>query len=136
LTRSHRAPNREGHTAVKLDHLRVDVRDLAVAERFYREALGLSEVVRYVLPDCTILQLAPDGTPPGVELWWEQGLTPRPSRTEHLAFAVADVSAAVEKVRSLGYQVHTEPYAIGEETVGFVRDPDGHLIEFNDFRGR
>jgi catechol 2,3-dioxygenase-like lactoylglutathione lyase family enzyme len=121
---------------VKLDHLRVDVRDLDVAERFYREALGLSEVVRYVLPDRTILHLAPGGVPPGVELWWERGLTPTPSATEHLAFAVPDVSAAIERVRALGYPVAIEPYPIGEETVGFVVDPDGHLIEFNDFRGR
>lgn len=121
---------------MKLDHLRIDVRDLDVAERFYRTALGLSEVVRYVLPDCTILQLAPDGVPPGVELWWEPGLTPVPSATQHLAFAVADVPAAIERVRTSGYPVAVEPYGIGDETVGFVTDPDGHLIELNDFRGR
>lgn len=121
---------------MKLDHVRVDVLDLELAERYYRDALGLTEVVRYVLPGRTIVQVAPSATPPGVELWWEPGIGPTPSPTEHLAFAVEDVHAVIERVRSLGYPITTEPYTIGEETLAFVRDPDGHLIEFNNFRGR
>jgi catechol 2,3-dioxygenase-like lactoylglutathione lyase family enzyme len=121
---------------VRLDHLRVDVSDIDVAERFYRAALGLERVVRYEIPDGVILQMAPDGVPPGVELWMERGLFPKPSATEHLAFAVDDVPAQVELIRSYGYEIDRDVFSIGDETIAFVRDPDGHLIELNDFNGR
>jgi catechol 2,3-dioxygenase-like lactoylglutathione lyase family enzyme len=119
-----------------LDHLRVDVRDIDQAERFYAEALGLRQIVRYETDNGVILQMGPDGAPPGVELWFERELKPRPSETEHLAFAVDDVPGFVEHVRALGYEVAREPWKIDTETVAFVRDPDGHLVEINDFNGR
>jgi catechol 2,3-dioxygenase-like lactoylglutathione lyase family enzyme len=93
-------------------------------------------VVRYDLGSRVILQMAPDGLPAGVELWREDGLEPAPHPTQHIAFAVSDVPALLGHVRSLGYRVLTEPYRIGAETVAFVADLDGHIIELNDFRGR
>lgn len=121
---------------VRLDHIRLDVADIDAAERFYAEALGLRTVVRYDLGHRVILQMAPEGRPAGVELWWEDGLVPTPHPTQHVAFAVSDVPGLVGKVRSLSYQVLTEPYRIGAETVAFVADADGHIIELNDFCGR
>ncbi|GAB3066844.1 VOC family protein [Micromonospora schwarzwaldensis] len=121
---------------VRLDHLRVDVADIDRAERFYVEALGLDRIVRYEIDNGVILQLGPGGRPPGVELWCEAGLVPRPSATEHLAFAVDDVHTMVEHVRALGYRVAREPWRIGGETVAFVLDPDEHLVELNDFADR
>lgn len=121
--------------SVKLDHLRLDVSDIDRAERFYSQALGLGLIVRYEIQNGSILQMGPDGRPPGVELWFEQGLQPCPSATEHLAFAVDEVRSLVEHVRELGYEVEREPFTIGTETIAFVRDPDGHLVEFNDFGG-
>ena len=35
----------------------------------------------------------------------------------------------VERVRALHYEIE-------HETIAFIRDPDGHLIELNDFHGR
>jgi catechol 2,3-dioxygenase-like lactoylglutathione lyase family enzyme len=122
--------------AVKLDHVRLDVADVDAAEKFYARAIGLRRVVRYDLDGRVILQLAPDGIPAGVELWQEDGLTAAPHPTHHIAFSVSDVPALLGHVRSLGYRVLAEPYRVGAETVAFVADPDGHLIELNDFRGR
>lgn len=121
---------------IRLDHIRLDVADVDAAARFYRDALYLAEVVRYDLGDRTIVQMAPHGEPAGVELWQERGLRPAPHRTHHVAFSVADVPAWVERIRALGYRIVEEPFGIGEETVAFIADPDGHTIELNDFRGR
>ncbi|MER8012031.1 VOC family protein [Streptomyces sp. NPDC094149] len=123
-------------TVTALDHIRLDVADIDVAERFYADALGLSRVVRYELADHVIQQMAPDGRPAGVELWQERNLVPNPHPTHHVAFRVADVPALVEHIRALGYRVITEPYRIEQETVAFVADPDRHTIELNDFQGR
>jgi catechol 2,3-dioxygenase-like lactoylglutathione lyase family enzyme len=120
---------------IRLDHIRLDVTDLARSEAFYA-ALGLSEVIRYTLDRRVILQLAPGGAPPSIELWQETGVVPNPHPTQHVAFSVSDVPVLVEHLRGLGHQVVEEPFRIGRETVAFLSDPDGHLIELNDFRGR
>jgi catechol 2,3-dioxygenase-like lactoylglutathione lyase family enzyme len=122
--------------AVRFDHIRLDVSDIGAAADFYQRALGLLPVIRYRVADRVILQLAPGGVPPGVELWQEEGLIPTPHPTQHVAFSVADVPGLVEHARALGYRVVEEPLRVGEETVAFLADPDGHLIELNDFRGR
>jgi catechol 2,3-dioxygenase-like lactoylglutathione lyase family enzyme len=122
--------------SLAFDHARLDVVDMDVAERFYADGLGLRRVVRYDLPDQIILLLAPGGRPPGIELWQKRGLVPRPHPTHHLAFRVSDVPALVEHIRELSYRVLREPYRIGQETVALVADPDHHIIELNDFRGR
>ncbi|MEI7033347.1 VOC family protein [Streptomyces pratensis] len=121
---------------IRLDHLRVDVLDMDVAEKFYREALGFERVVRFEVPDGVIQQMGPGGSPPGVELTQKEGLVPAPSETEHICFQVDDVVAWVERVRAAGYPIEREPFKIGDEGLAFVKDPDGHLIEFNDFNGR
>lgn len=121
---------------IRFDHVRLDVSAISAAEEFYAHALGLQRVVCYEVGQRVILQMAPDGVPPGVELWMEDGLTPEAHRTQHVAFSVADVCGLVAKVRALGYNVLREPFAIHQETVAFVADPDGHIIELNDFRGR
>lgn len=98
--------------------------------------LELRPIVRYPIPGGTILQMGTSGRPPGVELWEESGVEVRPHPTEHVAFRVADVASLVERARQLGYEVHRTTFRIGDETVAVLRDPDGHLIELNDFRGR
>ncbi|MGX2993475.1 VOC family protein [Streptomyces sp. JNUCC 64] len=127
---------RAATSVTALDHIRLDVLDIDIAERFYVDALGLTGVVRYDLTDRVISQMAPDGRPAGVELWQERDLAPNPHPTQHIAFRVADVPVLVEHIRALGYRVITEPYRIHQETVAFVADPDGHTIELNDFLGR
>jgi catechol 2,3-dioxygenase-like lactoylglutathione lyase family enzyme len=119
-----------------LDHVRLDVADVDVSERFYRQVLGLHPVVRYELPDRILLQLGPHGRPGGIELWQEVGLDPSPHPTHHVAFRVDDVSALVERARRQGYSVISGSRRISTETVAILADPDGHLIELNDFLGR
>ncbi|WP_435128980.1 VOC family protein [Actinacidiphila sp. bgisy144] len=122
--------------SIRMDHVRLDVTDVARSAAFYAAALHLEQVVRYELDRRTILQMAPAGMPAGVELWQEDGLLPAPHPSQHLAFSVDDVPGIVAHVRALGYQIVEEPRRIGGETVAFLSDPDGHLIEINDFRGR
>jgi catechol 2,3-dioxygenase-like lactoylglutathione lyase family enzyme len=122
--------------SIKIDHVRLDVSDIAVSEGFYSQALEMRRVVCYKVDSRVILQMAPDGRPPGIELWQEEGLKPAAHATQHVAFSVSDVPGLTERVRALGYQVIKEPFRIGDETVSFIADPDGHVIELNDFRGR
>ncbi len=122
--------------AVLFDHIRLDVKDIERSSSFYAEVLGLATVVRYVIPGGVIMQMGAYGRPPGVELWMEAGNDVRPHATHHVAFLAHDVPAVVARARSLAATIEREPFRIGDETVAFLRDPDGHLVELNDFRGR
>ncbi len=137
MTATTRHPDRGGlQVSIQLDHVRLNVSDMAASERFYKEALGLRRICSYILKTHRILQMGPGGLPPGIELWQEPGLVPEPSRTGHVAFKVDDVTALTEKARKLGYKVIRSPFVVDFETISFIADPDGHLIELNDFVGR
>lgn len=112
-------------------HAKLDVHDLPRSEMFYRDLLGLREVVRYRIPRGTILQLSPTGRSPGVELWFEEGRILAPPTECHIAFDVDDTRSWVERLRAAGVTIHQEPFEVGHEIIAFVRDPDGYLVELN-----
>jgi catechol 2,3-dioxygenase-like lactoylglutathione lyase family enzyme len=121
---------------LQFDHVRLDVVDIERAQSFYQAALGLLPFVRYTIPGGVILQMGINGLPPGVELWMENTVQVAPHPTQHIAFAAKNVIEVVEHIRHLGYEIIREPVLLGEESVAFVCDPDGHIIEINDFKGR
>lgn len=49
---------------------------------------------------------------------------------------VADIQAMGEKWRRLGVEFVTDPVVFDRETRGYLRDPDGHLIEVGQSTSR
>ncbi|RAK70520.1 VOC family protein [Hymenobacter edaphi] len=120
-----------------LHHVAIICTDYAASKRFYTEVLGLS-IVREVYRaerDSWKLDLALQGQYL-IELFSFPGPPPRPSRPEaaglrHLAFAVADVEAAVQHLARHG--VTCEPVRTDEYTgrrFTFFFDPDQLPLEF------
>jgi glyoxylase I family protein len=109
-----------------IHHVSINVRDVAEAERFYVDVLGLE-----VLP-------RPDLGFPG--LWLRAGAqevhllgidSGRPLAEQHFAFGVADLAALRADLARQGVAV-SEPAAIeGVCLQAFTRDPSGNLLEFN-----
>ena len=117
-------------------HIAIICTDYAVSKRFYTEVLGL-EIIREVhraARQSYKLDLAVNGQYV-VELFSFPTPPPRPSRPEaaglrHLAFAVADVAAAVRLLEAR--QVACEPVRTDELTgrrFTFFQDPDGLPLE-------
>ena len=117
-------------------HVAVICADYARSKRFYAEVLGLevvSEAYRAARGSYKLDLRLPDGTQ--VELFSFPAPPPRPSYPEacglrHLAFAVADLDAAVAGLASHG--VATEPIRVDEHTrkrFTFFADPDGLPLE-------
>lgn len=112
-------------------HVSLDVSDLAAAQAFYGELLGLPEIDR------------PDFGFPGV--WYQAGPvqlhlivvpegvdvgTPASSPTplaNHLAFEIEDMDAVHAELEAAGHSVISLGAEAGQM---FVADPAGNMIEF------
>src|SRR5919202_5807606 len=112
-------------------HVAIICSDYAVSKRFYTEILGLTAIgeVYRAERQSYKLDLAVNGHYQ-IELFSFPNPPKRPSRPEalglrHLAFAVADLDAAVEHLSQQG--VITEPIRVDEHTgrrFTFFADPD------------
>ncbi|HIK13709.1 MAG TPA: VOC family protein [Leptolyngbyaceae cyanobacterium M33_DOE_097] len=111
-------------------HTAILVSDLAQAERFYGEVLGLPKVDRnlrfpgawYEVDGYQIHLMTADDY--AIELTNPEKL----GRNPHIAFAVADLDAAKAQLIEQGYSVSLS--ASGRAAL-FTRDPDGNVIELS-----
>ena len=120
-----------------LHHVALICADYAASKRFYTEVLGLEVLAETHRParDSYKLDLAINGRYV-LELFSFPNPPPRPSYPEaaglrHLAFAVADVAAAIEHLQA--HSVPCEPIRTDEFTgrrFTFFTDPDGLPLEF------
>lgn len=120
----------------RFHHIAVICSDYAISKRFYHEILGLA-IIRETYRESRRshkLDLAlPDGTQ--IELFSFPDPPPRPSYPEarglrHLAFAVADLDAALLHLK--GHRIVAEAVRVDELTGArftFFADPDGLPIE-------
>ncbi len=122
----------------RLDHFGVDVADLARAERFYTEVLGMT--VRMRLPDQLLLSYG-DG---GCALFFKPDREPggldqieNPLGKSHHAFEVshADLVAAQALFATRGIPHHA-PIDWGDHDCLYFLDPDGNLLEIVGYRER
>lgn len=111
-------------------HAAINVSDLAAAEDFYGNVLGLTKVERaltfagawYELEGFQIHLIVADSDyvqPVPAEKW---------GRRPHLAFAIADLDAAKQRLTEANAPI--QPSASGRAAI-FTHDPDGHVIELS-----
>jgi glyoxylase I family protein len=120
-----------------LHHLALITADYAASKRFYTEVLGLEIIAETyrAARDSYKLDLALNGQYL-LELFSFPSPPPRPSYPEaaglrHLAFAVPDLPAALQRLAAHG--VRYEPVRVDELTgrrFTFFTDPDGLPLEF------
>jgi lactoylglutathione lyase len=117
-------------------HVKLDVEDLKRSLDFYCDGLGFEQIVRYERDDgVVIVQVSPDGVPPGIELWWEPPYRGLNDDRLHIALDVTDLDHTLGELERQGITVEEGPFRIGHEAIAFIRDPDGYLIELNEDTG-
>lgn len=119
------------------DHNNINVLDLEKSLKFYKEALGLIEVKRYVQGDGEfILVYLGDGTTPhSLELTWLKARTEAYNLGEnefHIAFKVDDFEAAYKHHKEMGC-ICFENKEMG---IYFISDPDNYWVEIIPTRWR
>ena len=119
-----------------IHHIAIICSNYARSKQFYVEVLGfaiLAETYRAARQSYKLDLRVSDAV--AIELFSFPDPPPRPSRPEacglrHLAFAVADLDAACEQLRSHGVAI--EPIRVDELTdkrFTFFQDPDGLPLE-------
>lgn len=114
----------------QLDHVNINVTDLARSIRFYAEAFGMHELRRKDASDGSfILVFLGDGkTGVGLELTYlrdKEGPYELGDNETHLAFVVKEYEKAHALHKAMGCICY-ENEAMG---IYFVEDPDGYWIE-------
>ena len=123
----------------RLDHLGIEVADLARAERFYTEVLGLSVVAH--LGDQTLLQCGDQNlalfgvarAPLSAEE--RRARIGHPLGRGHHAFRVnrTDFEAARERLTAAGVEC-AKQIDWGDHDCLYFLDPDGNLLEIVSYR--
>jgi catechol 2,3-dioxygenase-like lactoylglutathione lyase family enzyme len=123
----------------RLDHFGIEVNELATAERFYTEVLGLTVVAH--LGDQTLLQCGPQNLAlfqvkrPPLTPEQRHGLISHPLGKGHHAFTVSrvDFEAARGNFAKAGVE-SAAPIDWGDHDCLYFLDPDGNLLEIVSYR--
>jgi catechol 2,3-dioxygenase-like lactoylglutathione lyase family enzyme len=127
---------------VELTHLLV-VTDADVSRRWYETVLGASverayggtSVVMKLLGQWLLLVTGGEPTADKPTVTFASPADPNMVSAE-MIFGVPDCRAAYEQLRSRGAEFLTPPVEYDWEIRAFFRDPDGHLFEISEPRGR
>ncbi len=116
---------------MKYLHTMVRVTDLDASLRFYRDALGLTELSRKEYPQgryTLVFLAAPGDESAQVELTynWDPQAYTGGRNFGHLAYAVDDIYAACERLQRHGVTINRPPR---DGRMAFVRSPDQISIE-------
>lgn len=117
--------------ALRLDHVSFRVSDLDKAEKFYADVLGCRVIDR---PDLgfpgrwmRVGETVEIHLVTSADAIDEHASAPTPNgMANHVAFAVADLTAASNHLRRLGHEIGASEVGLAQI---FVHDPDGNVIE-------
>jgi catechol 2,3-dioxygenase-like lactoylglutathione lyase family enzyme len=123
----------------RLDHFGIEVNELAPAERFYTEVLGLTVVAH--LGDQTLLQCGPQNLAlfqvqrPPLTVQQRHERISHPLGKGHHAFMVScsDFESARERLGQAGVET-ASPINWGDHDCLYFLDPDGNLLEIVSYR--
>lgn len=123
-------------------HTMIRVSDLDRSVAFYRDALGLRELRREDYPTgkftLAFLGYGDESTHSVIELTYNYGeaVHAHGSGFGHIAFAVTDISAACDRLATMGVNILRPPGHMTHtatngqcDVIAFIEDPDGYRIE-------
>ncbi len=120
-------------TVGKLLHTRMRLNEIEPTVRFYKEALGLTEVRRHTSPrGAQLVFMKAPGSEEEIELCqMPAGAEPVKVQPDlmHLAFEVEDLEAFAAGLKKKGYELSDGPTKSGSGMIAFIDAPEGYEVE-------
>ncbi|MGI5839928.1 MAG: VOC family protein [bacterium] len=118
----------------KIEHVGIKVRDLDEAVRFYTQVLGLTERDRREIPASGVkIAFVAIGDSELELLHYPEQKDDAPSEgvVSHVALAVDDIEAVLQKVKESGAVVRDETprMVFGGSKIAFFQGPSGEILE-------
>ena len=125
---------------MKILHTCLNVLNLDKSIDFYSKRLGLRFVSRReVKQNNAEIAFLEDGSGGAIELthWRDKKTLAEGDNFDHIAFAVRDMKASVEELKSSGVTIAMEPFSLGGSStkIAFIKDPDGNWLELIEHPG-
>jgi lactoylglutathione lyase len=119
---------------LRILHTCLNVSDLDRSIHFYTTKLGLKLTSRReVKQNNAEIAFFKDESGGAIELthWRDKKSLVEGDNFDHIAFAVDDVAAEIERLRAGGVAVAMEPFSLQGSTskIAFIKDPDGNWLE-------
>lgn len=119
---------------MKILHTCLNVVDMDRSIGFYTEQLGLKLTSRReVKQNNAEIAFLKDENDSAIELthWRDKKTLTEGDNFDHIAFAVDDVAAEIERLKKRGVAIAMEPFSLqGSSTkIAFIKDPDGNWLE-------
>ena len=119
---------------MKILHTCLNVVDMDRSIGFYTEQLGLKLTSRReVKQNNAEIAFLKDENDSAIELthWRDKKTLTEGDNFDHIAFAVDDIAAEIERLRGRGVVIAMEPFSLqGSSTkIAFIKDPDGNWLE-------
>ena len=114
-------------------HVALHARSAEASFSFYQRLFNYRQVLRHESAGGgAILHLAQDHGAPILEIIEEQEPPHVPEQAVHLGFSCSNMKELLDRLQKLEVKIERGPLTVGKETLLFIRDPDGYLIEIND----
>ncbi len=119
---------------MRILHTCLNVVDMDRSIGFYTEQLGLKLTSRReVKQNNAEIAFLKDENDSAIELthWRDKKTLTEGDNFDHIAFAVDDVAAEIERLKGRGVAIAMEPFSLqGSSTkIAFIKDPDGNWLE-------
>jgi lactoylglutathione lyase len=119
---------------LRILHTCLNVSNIDRSIEFYTEQLGLKLASRReVKQNNAEIAFLKDESGAAIELthWRDKKSLTEGDNFDHIAFAVDDVGAAIERLRERGVTIAMEPFSLqgSSSKIAFIKDPDGNWLE-------
>jgi lactoylglutathione lyase len=119
---------------LRILHTCLNVSNIDRSIEFYTEQLGLKLASRReVKQNNAEIAFLKDESGAAIELthWRDKKSLTEGDNFDHIAFAVDDVGAAIERLRERGVAIAMEPFSVqgSSSKIAFIKDPDGNWLE-------
>jgi len=119
---------------LRILHTCLNVSDIDRSIDFYTSKLGLKLTSRReVKQNNAEIAFLKDERGGAIELthWRDKRSLAEGDNFDHIAFAVNDVTAEIERLRAGGVAIAMEPFSLhgSASKIAFIKDPDGNWLE-------